>query len=212
MTAGPTSSHVLAQHLRQQTHDPLPNFSGHFRTSLGRLEQPELNPSRLRSLSHQHLLELQDDAELAPPVRCQTSMPAKSLTFGAPDSRLWLLLLVSFGCRRLNRTSTPAPQEQETRRHRRPYSSARLRPFYDGYPAPRPGAHATDASDSGLPVSQFYECLIPQLYNNVRLNSATGYITPKDMLARRQQEIHAESDWKLEAARKQRQTRRQQAA
>jgi hypothetical protein len=27
-------------------------------------------------------------------------------------------------------------------------------------------------------------------YNNVRLNSATGYITPKDMLAGRQQEIH----------------------
>src|SRR4030081_1629301 len=27
-------------------------------------------------------------------------------------------------------------------------------------------------------------------YNNVRLNSAIGYITPKDMLAGRQQEIH----------------------
>jgi len=27
--------------------------------------------------------------------------------------------------------------------------------------------------------------------NNVRLNSAIGYITPKDMLAGRQQEIHA---------------------
>jgi putative transposase len=39
-------------------------------------------------------------------------------------------------------------------------------------------------------------------YNNVRLNSATGYITPKDMLAGRQQEIHAERDRKLEAARK----------
>jgi putative transposase len=49
-------------------------------------------------------------------------------------------------------------------------------------------------------------------YNNVRLNSATGYITPKDMLGGRQQEIHAERDRKLEAARKQRQTRRQQAA
>ena len=30
----------------------------------------------------------------------------------------------------------------------------------------------------------------------VRLNSATGYITPKDMLAGRQQEIHAERDRK----------------
>ena len=38
-------------------------------------------------------------------------------------------------------------------------------------------------------------------YNNVRLNSAIGYITPKDMLAGRQQEIHAERDRKLEAAR-----------
>jgi hypothetical protein len=49
-------------------------------------------------------------------------------------------------------------------------------------------------------------------YNNVRLNSATGYITPKDILAGRQQEIHARRDRKLEAARKQRQIRRQQAA
>jgi putative transposase len=29
-------------------------------------------------------------------------------------------------------------------------------------------------------------------YNNIRLNSAIGYITPKDMLAGRQQEIHSE--------------------
>jgi len=49
-------------------------------------------------------------------------------------------------------------------------------------------------------------------YNNVRLNSAVGYITPKDMLAGRQREIHAERDRKLEEARKQRQVRRQHAA
>ncbi|MGC2273064.1 MAG: integrase core domain-containing protein [Candidatus Sulfotelmatobacter sp.] len=49
-------------------------------------------------------------------------------------------------------------------------------------------------------------------YNNARLNSATGYITPKDVLAGRQQEIHAERDRKLEAARLQRQSHRQQAA
>ena len=49
-------------------------------------------------------------------------------------------------------------------------------------------------------------------YNNIRLNSATGYITPKDMLAGRQRDIHAERDRKLEAARNQRQIRRQQAA
>jgi hypothetical protein len=41
------------------------------------------------------------------------------------------------------------------------------------------------------------------------LNSAVGYIAPKDMLAGRQHEIHAERDRKLEAARKQRQIRRQ---
>ena len=49
-------------------------------------------------------------------------------------------------------------------------------------------------------------------YNNVRLNSAIGYITPKDMLAGRQQEIHSERDRKLEAARLLRKSRRQQAA
>ena len=49
-------------------------------------------------------------------------------------------------------------------------------------------------------------------YNNVRLNSATGYITPKDMLAGRQLEIHAERDRKLEAGRRQRQSSRKQAA
>ena len=49
-------------------------------------------------------------------------------------------------------------------------------------------------------------------YNSVRLSSAIGYITPKDMLAGRQQEIHAERDRKLEAARKQRRIRRKQAA
>ena len=46
----------------------------------------------------------------------------------------------------------------------------------------------------------------------VRLNSATGYITPKDVLAGRQQEIHSERDRKLEAARQQRQSHRHQAA
>jgi putative transposase len=49
-------------------------------------------------------------------------------------------------------------------------------------------------------------------YNDARLNSAIGYITPKDMLAGRQQEILAERDQKLEEARKQRQIRRQQTA
>jgi predicted signal transduction protein with EAL and GGDEF domain len=45
-------------------------------------------------------------------------------------------------------------------------------------------------------------------YNNVRLNSAIGYITPKNMLAGHQQEIRAERNRKLEAARQQRRNRR----
>jgi transposase InsO family protein len=49
-------------------------------------------------------------------------------------------------------------------------------------------------------------------YNNVRLNSVIGYITPKDMLAGHQQEIQAERDRKLDAAREQRKNRRQRAA
>ena len=48
-------------------------------------------------------------------------------------------------------------------------------------------------------------------YNTVRLHSAIGYVTPQDMLAGRQAEIHAARDRKLEEARKQRQLRRQQA-
>jgi putative transposase len=49
-------------------------------------------------------------------------------------------------------------------------------------------------------------------YNNVRLNSAIGYITPKDMLAGHPHQIQVEGDRKLEAARKQRKNRRQRAA
>src|SRR6201997_1140926 len=48
-------------------------------------------------------------------------------------------------------------------------------------------------------------------YNTVRLHSAVGYVTPQDMLAGRQAEIHAARDRKLEQARRQRQLRRQQA-
>jgi len=40
-----------------------------------------------------------------------------------------------------------------------------------------------------------------EYYNNTRLNSAIGYVTPKDMLAGRQHEIHAERDRKLAEAR-----------
>jgi hypothetical protein len=40
------------------------------------------------------------------------------------------------------------------------------------------------------------------------LNSAIGYVTPKDMLAGHQQETHADRDRKLEAAMEQRKNRR----
>lgn len=49
-------------------------------------------------------------------------------------------------------------------------------------------------------------------YNEVRLHSATGYITPNDMLAGRAEAIHAERDRKLEEARERRRQRRSQAA
>ena len=49
-------------------------------------------------------------------------------------------------------------------------------------------------------------------YNNVRLHSAIGYVTPNDMLAGRHAKIHAERDRKLETARLLRKSRRQQAA
>lgn len=49
-------------------------------------------------------------------------------------------------------------------------------------------------------------------YNNVRLHSAIGYVTPNDMLAGRQENVNAERDRKLEAARLLRKSRRQQAA
>jgi putative transposase len=68
----------------------------------------------------------------------------------------------------------------------------------------------------GTPLSQQdAERLIQQYvdhYNNVRLHSAIGYVTPMDMLAGRQKEIQAARDRKLEEARSKRQARRQQAA
>jgi putative transposase len=48
-------------------------------------------------------------------------------------------------------------------------------------------------------------------YNQVRLHSAIGYITPVDKLAGREEEIWAERDRKLEAARELRKQRRQAA-
>jgi len=45
-------------------------------------------------------------------------------------------------------------------------------------------------------------------YNYLRLRSKIGYVTPKDMLAGHQQEIQAERDRKLDAAKEQRKNRR----
>ncbi|HZC33987.1 MAG TPA: IS3 family transposase [Chthoniobacterales bacterium] len=60
----------------------------------------------------------------------------------------------------------------------------------------------------GVPLSlEDAERLIAQyvqVYNEQRLHSSLGYITPKDMLAGRRQQIHAERDRKLEQARKRR--------
>jgi putative transposase len=49
-------------------------------------------------------------------------------------------------------------------------------------------------------------------YNNVRLHSAIGYVTPSDMLAGRADEIFAERDRKLEEARERRRAKRQKQA
>jgi putative transposase len=49
-------------------------------------------------------------------------------------------------------------------------------------------------------------------YNTMRLYSGIGYVTPQDRLAGQQAEIHIARDRKLEAARSQRQLRRQQTA
>jgi len=46
----------------------------------------------------------------------------------------------------------------------------------------------------------------------LRLRNETLCIAPQALIAGRQQEIHAERDWKLETARQQRQSRRQHGA
>lgn len=55
---------------------------------------------------------------------------------------------------------------------------------------------------------------VPALTGTTPIYDPTSgiFTAPKGILAGRQQEIHAERDRKLEAARKQRQIRRQQAA
>jgi hypothetical protein len=52
----------------------------------------------------------------------------------------------------------------------------------------------------------------PGVLASPKPGGAIGYITPKDMLAGHQQEIQAERDRKLDAAKEQRKNRRQGAA
>ena len=47
-------------------------------------------------------------------------------------------------------------------------------------------------------------------YNTVRLHSAIGYITPKDKLAGRENQIFTERNWKLQEAREKRKARRKE--
>src|SRR5262245_53658989 len=70
----------------------------------------------------------------------------------------------------------------------------------------RPGTPLTP-EDARRLIQQYVE-----RYNTVRLHSAIGFVTPADMLAERQAEIHAARDRKLGEARQQRQKRRQEAA
>jgi len=49
-----------------------------------------------------------------------------------------------------------------------------------------------------------------EYYNTIRLHSAIGYIAPADKLNGREKEIFEERDRKLEAARQQRMSKRQQ--
>jgi len=68
----------------------------------------------------------------------------------------------------------------------------------------RPGTPLT-AEEARKLIQQYVD-----RYNRVRLHSAIGYVTPQDMLAGRQREIHAERSRKLELARRQRKVRQEQ--
>jgi putative transposase len=88
-----------------------------------------------------------------------------------------------------------------------PQSNGKIERWHKSLKAEHPPRDAVVARRCARLVEGYVEH-----YNNVRLNSAIGYITPKDMLAGHQQQIQADRDRKLEAAREQRKNRRQRAA
>jgi putative transposase len=73
----------------------------------------------------------------------------------------------------------------------------------------------TECIRPGVPLSlEDAQCIVDhwvQHYNTIRLHSAIGYLTPLDQLEGRAEQIFADRDRKLEAARLQRQQRRQQS-
>jgi putative transposase len=89
-----------------------------------------------------------------------------------------------------------------------PQSNGKLERWHKSLKAEciRPGTPLTP-EDARRLIQQYVD-----RYNTVRLHSAIGFITPADMLAGRQAEIHASRDRKLEQARQRRQNNRQHAA
>lgn len=86
-----------------------------------------------------------------------------------------------------------------------PQSNGKLERWHKSLKAEciRPGTPLTP-EDARRLIQQYVD-----RYNTVRLHSAIGFITPADMLAGRQAEIHASRDRKLEQARQRRQNNRQ---
>lgn len=94
-------------------------------------------------------------------------------------------------------------------------SHVRISPFYPQSNGKIERWHQTlkaDAIRPGTPLNiEDARCLVARFvdyYNNVRLHSAIGYITPADKLNGREQIIFAERDRKLEEAREQRRIKR----
>lgn len=87
-----------------------------------------------------------------------------------------------------------------------PQSNGKIERFHRTIKADAIRRHEpSDPEDARRIIERFVEH-----YNEVRLHSAVGYVTPADKLAGREQEIWAERDRKLEEAREQRRLRRRE--